>query len=133
MDLLKKILLPLILGQFALIVHATSFVKATDPGFAYVGRISWSTVAGAAVWTYSGVQIHAVFTGTSATMKTNADCGYFMVEVDSLPPHKVESVKGTQLTRLVSGLAPGEHRLTITYIIEGLLKILKLKLITMRI
>ncbi|MBP5508833.1 MAG: lipase [Prevotella sp.] len=122
MDFLKKILLILMMGQLAMFSHATTFVKATDPGFAYVGRISWNTVSGAAVWTYPGVQIHAVFTGTSATMKTNADCGYFMVEVDSLAPHKVESVKGTQLTRLVSGLAPGEHRLTITYIIEGMYK-----------
>ena len=110
MDFLKKILLTLMMGQLAMLSHATTFVKATDPGFAYVGRISWNTVPGAAVWTYPGVQIHAVFTGTSATMKTNADCGYFMVEVDSLAPHKVESVKGTQLTHLVSGLAPGEHR-----------------------
>ena len=112
----------LIFTLLSLPVTASTFVKATDPGFAYVGRISWTTTPNAAVWTYPGVQIHANFQGTSALMKTNTDCGYFMVEVDDLPAKKVESLKGTQITRLVSGLGEGMHRLTITYIIEGLYK-----------
>ena len=101
---------------------ASTFIKATDPGFAYVGRISWETTPEAAVWTYPGIQIHATFTGTSATMKTNAGCGYFMLEIDSLPPKKVECMKGSELTTLATGLADGSHRLVITYIIEGTYK-----------
>ena len=104
------------------LLFASTFVKATDPGFAYVGRISWTTVPEAAVWTYPGIQIHANFTGTSAKMKTNAGCGYFMVEIDSLPPKKVECVKGSEQTQLAEGLAPGTHRLTLTYLIEGTYK-----------
>ena len=107
---------------FHLPATATSFIKATDPGFAYVGRISWNTTPEAAVWTYPGVQIHANFQGTSASMKTNADCGYFMVEVDDQPAFKVEVLKGTQVTRLINGLDEGMHRLTLTYIIEGMYK-----------
>ncbi len=103
-------------------LSASTFVGATDPGFAYVGRISWQTVEGAAVWTYPGVQVHATFTGTSASMKTNADCGYFMVEVDDLPAKKVEVLKNKEVTLLVNGLDAGEHRLTLTYIIEGMYK-----------
>ncbi len=107
---------------FCLNALSASFVAATDHGFAYVGRISWDTTPGAAVWTYPGVQIHANFTGTSASMKTNPDCGYFMVEVDSLAPRKVEVKKGTNVTLLANGLDNGTHRLTITYIIEGMYK-----------
>ena len=118
----RHLLLAIVCCLMPTIAFTKSFVEATDPGFAYVGRISWTTVAGAAVWNYPGVQIHAVFTGTSATMKTNPGCGYFVVEVDSLPPRKVESVKGSEQTLLADRLQPGEHRLTITYVIEGLYK-----------
>ncbi len=114
-------LLLFILALLCQAASASVFVKANDPGFAYVGRISRAKPE-AVVWTYPGVQIHARFTGTSAAMKTNPDCGYFMVEVDSMAPHKVQSVKGQEIVKLCSGLTAGEHRLTITYIIEGMYK-----------
>ena len=97
---------------------ASTFVKATDPGFAYVGRTS-NAIADAITWTYPGVQIHANFTGTSVSMKTNEDCGYFMVEIDNEAPRKVQSQTGTDITLLGSGLSDGPHRLTLTYLIEG--------------
>lgn len=101
---------------------ASTFIKATDPGFAYTGRISWNTKAGAAVWTYPGVQIHAVFEGTSVSMKTNSDCGYFMVEIDDQEPYKIEVLKNVETTRISHHLPEGTHRLTLTYIIEGMYK-----------
>ena len=97
---------------------ATTFVKATDPGFAYVGRTS-NAIAEAITWTYPGVQIHANFSGTSVSMKTNEDCGFFMVEIDDQEPRKVQSMKGTNITVLGKDLTAGPHRLTLTYIIEG--------------
>ena len=119
---MKRIIFALVLLLMGATTWASTFVKATDPGFAYVGRISWTTKADAAVWTYPGVQIHATFTGTSASMKTNPDCGYFMIEVDDQEPRKVEVKKGVEKTTLASGLSSGTHRLTITYLIEGLYK-----------
>ena len=111
----------LLVTLFCQAATASVLIKADDPGFAYVGRISRATPE-AVVWTYPGVQIHARFTGTSAAMKTNPDCGYFMVEVDDQAPRKVQSMKGETIVRLVQGLPPGEHRLTITYLIEGMYK-----------
>ena len=119
---MKKITLTLLLFVACLSVNASTFITATDPGFAYVGRISWDTKPGSAVWTYPGVQIHAVFNGTSASMDTNADCGYFMVEIDDLAARKVMVGKGQTVTELAKGLDNGEHRLTLTYLIEGLYK-----------
>ena len=122
MEKARLLCLAITLSLMSVATMASTFVSATDPGFAYVGRISWTAKPGAAVWTYPGVQIHATFTGTSAAMKTNPDCGYFMVEVDDMAPRKVQSVKGKEVTSLVSGLNEGMHRLTITYIIEGMYK-----------
>ena len=119
---MRKATFTLLLTLASLVVNASTFIAATDAGFAYVGRISWDTKPGSAVWTYPGVQIHAVFNGTSASMETNADCGYFMVEIDDLSPRKVLVGKGQTLTVLAKGLENGQHRLTLTYLIEGLHK-----------
>lgn len=119
---MRKTIFTLILTLASLVVNASTFIAATDPRFAYVGRISWDAKPGSAVWTYPGVQIHAVFNGTSASMETNADCGYFMVEIDDLPPRKVLVGKDQTLTELAIGLDNGQHRLTLTYLIEGLYK-----------
>ena len=119
---MRKAIFTLVLALGSLALNASTFIPATDPGFAYVGRISWNTKPGSAVWTYPGVQIHAVFNGTSASMETNADCGYFMVEIDDLAPRKVLVGKGQTLTTLAEGMENGQHRLTITYLIEGLYK-----------
>ena len=98
--------------------YASSFVKASDPGFAYVGRTS-TVITDAITWTYPGVQIHANFSGSSVSMKTNEDCGFFMVEIDDQEPRKVQSIKGTSVTILGKDLSNGPHRLTLTYLIEG--------------
>ena len=114
----RKILL-LVAMIMAIHAGASQLVPATASGFAYVGRVSHTYRPGAVAWTYPGVQIRCTFSGTSAAMKTNSDCGYFMVEVDDIAPHKVQVMKGDGITRLANGLPEGEHSLTLTYIIEG--------------
>ena len=119
---MKKAILFVLASWTCLAAMASTYIPATDHGFAYVGRISWDTTPEAAVWTYPGVQIHALFEGTSAAMKTNANCGYFMVEVDDMEPRKVMVGKNDTITTVATGLDQGQHRLTLTYLIEGLYK-----------
>lgn len=97
---------------------AATDVAPTDPDFAYVGRISVNP-QGNVAFTYPGVQIHALFTGTSVAMLAKPGSGYFMVEIDDREPFKVESVKTSSVVPLASGLADGAHRLTITFANEG--------------
>ena len=118
MTVSRKILL-VVAMIMAIHAGASQLVPATASGFAYVGRVSHTYRPGAVAWTYPGVQIRCTFSGTSAAMKTNSDCGYFMVEVDDIAPHKVQVMKGDGITRLANGLPEGEHSLTLTYIIEG--------------
>ena len=95
-------------------------VLPDDPLLSYVGRTSHRNPR-AVAFTYPGVQIHAIFQGTSVAMKTKPGSGFFMIEIDSLSPYKVESTKDSEMVSLAKGLPFGEHRLTITYINEGLL------------
>ncbi|MBQ2554377.1 MAG: lipase [Prevotella sp.] len=99
-----------------------NYVRAHDPRLAYVGRVSVSD-DGVARWTYPGVQIHATFYGTSIHMKTNPYSGFYMVELDDEEPYKIESVEGDSLTLVAEGLADKLHRITITYCMEGLLRL----------
>jgi len=106
---------------------AQTFIPADHPNLVYVGRTSHKNPK-AVAFTYPGVQIHAVFNGNTIAMKTKPGSGYFMVQIDSLDPYKVQSTKSDSIVSLTPR-APllalhgvGEpHRLTITYINEGLL------------
>lgn len=97
-----------------------TFVPASDPGFAYVGRVSFADPA-APRFTYPGVQVFATFSGTSVAMKTKPGCGYFMVEIDSQPPFKVHAADGSTRVSIATDLPPGQHSLCLTYANEGLL------------
>ncbi len=100
---------------------ARSFIAADHPLLSYVGRTSHANPR-AVAFSYPGVQIHAVFQGTSVAMKAKPGSGFFMVELDNMAPFKVESVKGDSIVKISSGLsAEHAHRLTVTYINEGLL------------
>ena len=119
MSLNRKTILSVILLTIATSAFAAHLVPATSSGFAYTGRTSHTYKPGAVAWTYPGVQIRCTFSGTSVQMKTNPDCGYFMVEIDSMAPHKVQVMKGSNTTLLGKDLPEGEHSLTLTYLIEG--------------
>lgn len=118
---LSRLFLPTVLwlvctvGIFA---QEGSFIKATDSRLVYVGRTMMRGEA--AVWTYPGVQIHAIFEGTSVAMRCKPQCGFFMIQIDGGTPFKVESTE-EELIPLAQGLEPGEHRLQIVYAVEGLL------------
>ena len=112
-------LLVCLLSCMCLSASAQSFVPASDPRLAYVGRVSFAHRAYAA-FTYPGVQVHAVFHGTSVSMKTKPGSGFFMVEIDDRKPFKVESTRKDSIVRLAYGLNDKAHRLTITYANEGL-------------
>ena len=106
----------------AAMLHAqkTNFVPASDSRLAYVGRMSLNGQC--ASWTYPGLQIHAAFTGTSLRMKTSPGCGFFMVEIDDREPFKIEASETDSVLLVADGLGAGEHRVALTYAIEGLLK-----------
>lgn len=128
---LRIFFLSFVIFSFGSVV-AQTFIPASDPLFTYVGRVVLphkGQKTPSAAFTYPGVQIHAVFRGSSVSMKTKPGSGFFMVEIDSLPPYKVESTKRDSLVLLAKNLSattlrgiPAEsHRLTITYINEGLI------------
>jgi len=98
--------------------QAQRFVPASDSRIAYTGRASFLNPERVA-WNWPGFQIHAAFTGTSLSMKTSGS-GYYMVEIDSQPPFKVESKAENGVLKIASGLSEGEHRVNIIYCIEGL-------------
>lgn len=98
---------------------AQQFVKASDPRIAYTGRASYKSPDYVA-WNWPGFQIHASFSGSSLKMKTSPGSGYFMVVVDGQKPFKVESTKENGVVEIASGLSEGQHRVDITYCIEGL-------------
>lgn len=94
-------------------------VKPSDSRIAYVGRVSLSNPE-KAVFTWPGIQLHFNFSGTSAKMATKPGSGYFMVEVDDLEPVKVHSGKNDSVITLAENLPDGNHRMTVTYVNEGL-------------
>lgn len=99
-----------------------TFVKATDPAIATVGRINFNA-DGSADWTWPAAQFYCNFTGTSVSMKTKPGSSYFVIIIDGGTPFKVQSVKGSDgIVTLATGLKPGTHSLQIIYAVEGSLR-----------
>jgi len=121
----QTLLRSLLLLTFALSTAASAraqqdaFVGADHPDLVYVGRVSFARPE-APTFTYPGVQIHALFEGTSVAMKSKPEAGYYMVEIDTLPAFKVHPQRPDSIAPLASGLAQGTHRLTLTYCNEGM-------------
>ena len=108
----KSLLILFFLITFAIHASASSFVKASDEHFVYMGRIS-RAIPDAVAWTYPGVQIVCRFSGSSVSMKTNPGSGFYIIQIDDREPFKVESKKGQEIISLAKNLADGEHELHI--------------------
>lgn len=92
--------------------------SAADSNIAYIGRTEVNS-AGNVAFTYPGVQMRTLFSGTSATLLTKPGSGYFMVEIDDKEPFRVFSDKVTGEIPLASNLKDTVHTLIVTYANEG--------------
>lgn len=90
---------------------ADGIVRPSDPGFRYVGRISFAN-PDAPRMGFTGAQIYANFTGTSVSMIMKPQSGFFVAVVDSGKPITVQSLKDSVVT-IAKGLKPGTHSLAI--------------------
>ena len=116
---LKKISLPVLLLLQPGMMKADSFISAFHANIRYVGRVSFES-GKYARFGYPGVQIRAVFQGSSLKMKMKPNSGYYMVEVDDREPFKIHCPETDSVMTVIEGLVPGLHRATVTFITEGL-------------
>lgn len=96
-----------------------SIISPADPAIQYTGRISFANPERPA-WNYPGVQIMAVFEGTSLRMIAKPQSGYFMAQIDQAEPFKV-AFRGERdsVVTLATALPEGRHLVRLMYIIEG--------------
>lgn len=92
-------------------------VEASDPEILYMGRIHWSDSA--AVFNYPGMTAMLNFEGSGLSMHAKAGSGYFMVEIDSNAPQKINFSDSVSTIILADSLAKGEHSARVVYAIEG--------------
>ena len=92
-------------------------VEASDPEILYMGRIHWSDSA--AVFNYPGMTAMLNFEGSGLSMHAKAGSGYFMVEIDSNAPQKINFSDSVSTIILTDSLAKGEHSARVVYAIEG--------------
>lgn len=100
---------------------ASVFIPASHPHIAYIGRVSFKHPH-APCFTYPGVQIRALFEGTSLGVAMKPNSGYFMVEIDSLPPFKIEFGETDSVRTLICDLPGGLHEVRLTLAYEGYLR-----------
>lgn len=99
---------------------AGNFIPAHDPNIKYVGRTSLANDRYVR-FDYPGTQIRATFSGTSLKMKMKPNSGYYMVEIDSLPPYKVQCPERDSVMTVADSLTAGSHSATVTFCTEALL------------
>lgn len=92
-------------------------VKASDPDILYMGRIHWDDTV--AVFNYPGVTAMLNFEGSALAMHAKAGSGYFMVEIDSNAPVKINFADSVSTIILADSLSKGEHSACVVYAIEG--------------
>lgn len=93
-------------------------VDPYDPDILYMGRILRSDSM-PPTFCYPGTTAMLNFEGSSIAMAASPGSGYFMVELDSLPPFKINFTTSDSLIILADSLAAGPHSLRVTYAIEG--------------
>lgn len=93
-------------------------IDPCDPDILYMGRILF-TDSTAPTFTYPGTTAMLAFKGTGIAMTASPGSGQFMVEIDSMPPFKINFTESDSVIMLADSLSQGEHLLRVTYAIEG--------------
>lgn len=93
-------------------------IQANDSHIVYNGRITWRNPL-APEFSYPGVSAEFRFKGTSVAMLAKPDSGQFMVEIDGQDPFKICFTEADSVVTLASNLSNSEHRVKVTYAIEG--------------
>lgn len=92
-------------------------IPATSDSLVYMGR-TVITPGGAVAFNYPGTAVMLNFDGEALEMLTSPDSGYWVVEIDSLPPVK-KHFPGDSVIPVADGLPAGPHTARITYCMEG--------------
>lgn len=100
---------------------ASVLIPASHPHIAYIGRVSF-THPEVPCFTYPGVQIRAIFEGTSLGVAMKPNSGYFMVEIDRLPAFKIAFGENDSVRTIRTGLPDGRHEVRLTLVYEGYLR-----------
>lgn len=100
------------------VASADVFVSASHPDVLFMGRTKVNP-SGSRSFNFPGVTAMLNFSGTSLDMQTSPGSGYFMVEIDSLPPRKIFYASSDSIMTIAESLADGPHAARITYAIEG--------------
>lgn len=98
-----------------------TYIPADHPNISYIGRVSFTNPE-SPCFTYPGVQIRALFEGTSIAMQAKPNSGYFMVEIDNHEPFKIAFLENDSLITLAEGLTDSTHEVRITLAYEGYLR-----------
>ena len=123
---MKKLLfiaLLMMVGHSALAIKTLpikgTVISPADPGIQYTGRISFANPE-RPTWNFPGIQIMAVFEGTSLRMMAKPQSGYFMAQIDQAEPFKV-AFRGERdsVVTLATALPEGRHLVRLMYAIEG--------------
>lgn len=94
------------------------FMSADSPEITYMGR-TLAKPSGAKAFNFPGVAAMFDFTGDSLSMAASPGSGYFMVEIDTIKPFKINFADGDSVMVLAKGLGEGVHSARVTYAIEG--------------
>ncbi len=100
------------------VAQKKAFIPADHPYIAYTGRISFSNPESPR-FVYPGVQIRAIFEGTSLGIHMKPNSGYFMISLDDLPPFKVFFSKNDSILTLKENLPEGRHEVKILLAYEA--------------
>lgn len=101
--------------------YSQAFISAVHPHITYIGRVSFRDPA-SPCFTYPGVQIRAVFQGTSLAMQAKPNSGYFMVEIDRGEAFKVAFQENDSIVVLAEHLKDETHEVCITLAYEGYIR-----------
>jgi len=104
--------------DYSKLLAGKEVIPASHPNIAYIGRVSFADPE-SPCFNYPGVEIRAVFEGTSLGMMVKKNSGYFMVTIDNGEPFKVESGKNNSIVTLADDLSEGMHEVKVMLVYEA--------------